>query len=125
MTEKDLEDGRLSVLRCALMKWGKQIRLAFVYGSMARGDDKPGSDIDLMVIGDVDLEDVLARLSDLEISLGRSIDLTAYTLAEFRSKLASGNHFLNAVVRREKVFLIGDEEQLREIAVKRLFDGGG
>jgi uncharacterized protein len=57
-------------------------------------------------------EDVLARLGNVEPSLGRAVNPTVYTAAEFKTKLAGGNHFLNSVLRGEKVFLIGDEDEL-------------
>jgi predicted nucleotidyltransferase len=39
---------------------------------MARNEEKAESDIDLLIVGKVALEDVLARLSDVESSLGRA-----------------------------------------------------
>jgi len=76
--------------------------------------------IDLLVVGEVTLEDLLARLADVERSLGRAVNPTVYSATEFKSKLASGNHFLNSVVRGEKVFLIGNEDELREVGGIRL-----
>jgi predicted nucleotidyltransferase len=99
--------GAFHVLRSALAPLLSRISLAFVYGSVARQDEKAESDIDLMIVGKVALEDVLARLAEVELSLGRAVNPT---VTEFKSKLASGNHFLNSVVRGEKVLLIGDED---------------
>jgi hypothetical protein len=76
----------------------------------------PFFDIDLLIVGNVTLEEILALLADVEPSLGRLVNPTIYSLAEFRSKLASGNHFLNAVVRADKVFLVGDEDELGKVA---------
>jgi predicted nucleotidyltransferase len=97
-----------------------RISLAFIYGSMARQEEKAESDIDLLIVGKVALEDVLTCVSDLEPSLGRAVNPTVYSLAEFKTKLKSGNHFLNSVVRREKIFLIGDEGELRRVGGIRL-----
>ena len=112
--------GAIQVLRSALAPMADRISLAFIYGSMARQEEKAESDIDLLIVGKVALEDVLTCVSDLEPSLGRAVNPTVYSLAEFKTKLKSGNHFLNSVVQREKIFLIGDEGELRKVGGIRL-----
>src|SRR5216684_89037 len=52
--------------------------------------------------------------------IGRSINPTVYSLAEFKSKLAAGNHFLTSVLKGQKVFLVGDEDELRKVGRVRL-----
>jgi len=71
-------------------------------------------------VGELTLEDLVARLADVERSLGRAVKPTVYSATEVQSKLASGKHFLKAAVRGEKVFLIGDEDELREVGGIRL-----
>ncbi len=112
--------GAIQALRSALASLADRISLAFVYGSIARQEEKAESDIDLLVVGEVALEDVLTRLADVEASLGRAINPTVYSVAEFKSKLASGNHFVTSVVRGEKAFLIGDEDELKKLGGIRL-----
>lgn len=112
--------GAIHILREALAPIVDRIRIAFIYGSMARQEEKAESDIDLLIVGGATLEDVLRRVSDLEGSLGRAVNPTVYSLTEFKKKLASGNHFLNSVVRGEKIFLIGDERELRKVGGIRL-----
>jgi uncharacterized protein len=107
--------GATQILSSALPPLADRIAVAFVYGSMARQEEKAESDIDLLIVGKVTLEDVLATLGDVEQSLGRQINPTVYSVAEFKSKLASGNHFVTSVVRGEKIFLIGDEDELRKM----------
>ena len=58
------------------------------------------------------LDDLLPQLASVERELGRTVNPTIYTPAEFRSKLESGNHFLNAVMRGKKVILIGEYAHL-------------
>src|SRR6266404_6855260 len=115
--------GAIQVLRSALAPLADRISLAFIYGSMARQDEKAESDVDLLIVGKVTLEDVLTHLGDVEPSLGRAVNPTVYPVAEFKTKLASGNHFLNSVVRGEKVFLIGDEDELGKVGGVRLAQG--
>src|SRR5215469_1185109 len=112
--------GAIPMLRSALAPLSSQISFAFIYGSMARGEERAESDIDLIVVGKASLEDVLIRLSNIEASLRRAVNPTVYSPAEFRTKLTGGNHFLNSVVRGEKVFLLGDEDELRKVGGIRL-----
>jgi predicted nucleotidyltransferase len=112
--------GIFHVLRSALEPLADRMTVAFVYGSLARQEEKAESDVDVMIVGKVTLDEVLAQLGSIEGSLGRAVNPTVYSIAEYRSKFASGNHFLNAVIRGKKVFLIGDEDELREMGGIRL-----
>ena len=91
----------------------KRIVDAVVYVSMAREEETAKSDVDLLVVGKATLDEILSRLSTDENNVGRPINPTVYSVAEFKSKLAGGNHFLNAVLRGPKVSLLGDENELR------------
>jgi predicted nucleotidyltransferase len=112
--------GVFSVLRSALGSLSKQIIVAFVYGSVAREQETAQSDVDLMVVGKATLDEVLSRLSTVEKSIGRPVNPTVYSVAEFKSKLAGRNHFLTAVLKGQKVFLLGDEDELRKVGGVRL-----
>jgi predicted nucleotidyltransferase len=106
--------GVFELLRLALEPFAEKLSLAFVYGSMARGDENAGSDVDLMIVGDVTLEDILPGLASAENTIGRPVNPTIYSDAELKAKLAAGNHFVRAVMNGEKVLLIGDDE-LRKV----------
>lgn len=112
--------GAIHALRRALAPIADRVAIAFIYGSLARREERAESDIDLLIVGRVSLEDVLGSVGELERSLGRAINPTVYSVAEFKAKLANGNHFLNSVVRGEKIFLIGDERELRKVGRIRL-----
>jgi uncharacterized protein len=107
--------GTFHLLRSALAPLVKKIAFAFVYGSMARGDENGASDVDLMVIGDVSLDEILTQLTPAGRELGRAINPTDFSLKEFKSKLKEGNHFLKSVMRGKKVLLAGDEDELRKM----------
>lgn len=107
--------GIRDVLNEGLAPLVERIRLAFVYGSIARGDEDASSDVDLMVIGEVSFADVVSALSDSESKLGREINPTVYGPREFREKLAAKNHFLSTVAKEKKLFLIGDEHEFRRL----------
>jgi predicted nucleotidyltransferase len=112
--------GVFDLLRSALGTLAKHISIAFVYGSIARGDDNAESDVDLMVVGSVTLDDLLKQLTPVERGLGRTINPSVYPLNQFRTRLQEGNHFLNSVLRGKKVFLIGEEDELRKVGGIRM-----
>jgi predicted nucleotidyltransferase len=114
--------GVIPMLRLALAPLADRISVAFIYGSMARQEERADSDIDLMVVGRARFEDVLTKLGNIEASVRRAVNPTVYSTAEFKTKLTSGNHFLNSVVRGDKIFLIGDEDDLREVGGIRLVE---
>ncbi len=103
--------GIRDVLNEALVPLAERIRLAFVYGSIARGDEDASSDVDLMVIGEVSFAEVVSALSESESKLGRETNPTVYGPREFREKLAAQNHFLSTVAKEKKLFVIGDEHE--------------
>ena len=97
-------------LRVALMPFAKQLRWAFVYGSVAKEQAHAGSDIDLMLIGEnLHYSDVMEHLMPLEESLGRTINPTLYTPGEWAAKLAAGNSFVVRVAQQDKINLIGQD----------------
>jgi predicted nucleotidyltransferase len=106
------------VLRAALHPLEKKIKLAFVYGSVARSRESGQSDIDLMIVGGVNFADAVDRIADAQKALNREINPTVYTATEFKSKMR-GN-FLKTVLGEKKLFLIGDESVLRELGYQSM-----
>jgi predicted nucleotidyltransferase len=106
------------VLRQALTPLTPDIRLAFVFGSFAEAREDTGSDGDLAVIGDTGLAQVSRALAPAAEKLGREINPVVYPVAEFQSKLEDGHHFINSLLTAKRIFLTGDEDDLRELAEK-------
>ena len=77
------------------------------------------SDIDLMVIGDISGRELAKLLSTPKRTLGREINVVTMPPAEFREKIADRNPFVSRVLQEPKVFLIGGEDELREISGRR------
>ena len=73
------------------------------------------SDIDLMVIGDISSRKLSSILSKPKNELGREINYVVFDVGDFRNKVNSEEHFLNTVLNEEKIFLVGDEDELRRI----------
>jgi predicted nucleotidyltransferase len=91
------------------------IDLAFIYGSVASGSQRPGSDIDIVVVGPTTLTELLPRLRRLERRLGREINPTIYKPEELKSKYAHGEHFVRRVMQRPKIMLLGTEDDLTRL----------
>jgi len=104
--------GMADVLRSALAPSAGRIRVAFVFGSIASGDEDRVSDMDVMVVGDVSFGDVVSLLSSAEEKLGRETNTVVYPIAEFRQKVRDDHHFVKSVLEGDKIFLIGDEREL-------------
>ena len=110
--------GLIPTLRVALRPFASKIACAFVYGSIARGEEHASSDVDLMVIGVVGLADLAPSLRKAEKRLGREVNLTNYSMDEFRKKIAAGDHFLTTVLKGNLQFVKGEQHDLDAVAGK-------
>lgn len=111
------------VLREALAPLGNAIGVAFIYGSMARGEERPGSDVDLMIIGEARFARLVDALAPAQELLRREVNPNAYPALEFRKKLAAGEPFLKRVLAEPKIFILGTEHELGELAAHRKAQG--
>lgn len=95
-------------VRTALLPLADRIRLALLYGSVARSRDRADSDIDVLVVSDeLLLEDVFAALADAEGDLGRTVNPTLYTVDEFERRRVEKSPFLSDVLQGEHEVLLG------------------
>jgi predicted nucleotidyltransferase/DNA-binding HxlR family transcriptional regulator len=102
--------GLADVLKPALTD--KRIRTAFVFGSLARGEEKAGSDVDLLVIGELGLRDLSGLLSGIEEQIGREINPHVLQEAEFRRRYRAKEHFVTSVMESPKIFIKGSPDEL-------------
>ncbi len=102
----------------ALKPLEKKIKVAFVHGSFARGEEAAGSDLDLFMVGRVSLDQVVRTLSGVEKAIGREINPSLFSETEFKNKLSQKNHFIRSVMKSEKEFIIGTKDELRGLAEK-------
>jgi predicted nucleotidyltransferase len=103
--------GMGEVLKMALLPLANQIQSAFLFGSFARGRQHQGSDVDLMVVGDISVASLASALAEPQKRLGREINPNVYRPVEFAAKLRDGHHFLSAVLDGPKIFLIGGKDE--------------
>ena len=105
--------GLAEPLREALTPLAAQIQVAYVFGSVAKGEDTSSSDIDLMVVSDqLTYADIYAVLEDTSTRLGRTVNPTLYSREELMKRLRRNNAFLKRVSSQPKIWLIGDEGDL-------------
>ena len=101
-------------LRRALARVAPKITTAFVYGSVARQKDTAHSDIDLMIISDrLTYADVYPALESAGKAIGRQVNPTIYTRAEFKKRMKARNAFLAKVLDLPKLWIIGSEHDLQ------------
>ena len=110
--------GLADVIREALGE--DSVRLAFVFGSVASGIETSERDIDLMVIGSISLRALVGRLAGVSGKVGRELNPSVMTEAEFRKRRRTGDHFVSTVLAAPKVFVIGDTDDLEAMGKERL-----
>lgn len=111
--------GLADVIREALSSMARRIRLSFVFGSVANGTDRSGSDVDVIVVGKPEFDEVVVALSRSRDRLRREVNPVVMTETQFRNKLVHGDRFVSRIVREPKIFIIGDAGELGKLAPHR------
>lgn len=104
--------GLVEVLANALAPLEEKIAIALVFGSMANARETSSSDVDLLVIGDIDFVDVVKVIYPCQDRLQREINPKVYTQKEWRRLLAKKNSFSKEVMKQPKLFIIGAKDEL-------------
>lgn len=105
----------VDLLRSALAPLADRIKAAYLFGSVATGRAKGRSDVDVIVIGEVEYSDVTDALASVEHRLGREVNPLVYTLDEFRRSMAEGRHFPVALRKAPLVRIIGGVSELEDL----------
>ena len=111
--------GLADVLREALSPLAGKIRVALVFGSVARGKERATSDIDVLVVGSASFAAVVEALGVAAERLRRDVNPVVMTKAELGTKLAAGDRFVSRIAREPKIFLFGEAGDLRKPAQDR------
>lgn len=106
-------------LRKALTPLADQIVVAFVYGSVATGRERPTSDIDVLIVGTTKFEDVIRALHPFQEELRREINPHVISPAEFKRKARDGGSFVARILTSAKLFVIGSDDELAKLGEDR------
>lgn len=107
------------VLDEALTDVRDQIRAAFIYGSVATGNERPDSDLDLFVVANDDAlsrSDLSGQLMDASFVLGREVNVNLYDSNELGEATRSPSTYLRSLLGGEKRWVIGEEHDLARVA---------
>ena len=103
--------GIVEPLRAALAPVAGEIAFAFVFGSVANGSEHAGSDLDLLIVTDkLAYADIYSALAAAERTLGRTINPTAFTRAEWKKKKAGRDSFVSKISKQPRLFIIGSDD---------------
>jgi predicted nucleotidyltransferase len=108
--------GIADVIREALAPFAKNIKAAFIFGSIARSSDDRKSDIDVMIIGNITFDDAVSSVMKAQEILKREVNPVVYPVEEFKKRLKEKQGFVMEVMQGEKIFVIGDEDELARLA---------
>jgi predicted nucleotidyltransferase len=104
------------VIRAAMQPLASKIEKVFIFGSVAKGKESQGSDLDLMIIGNVDFTEVVTLLYPLQERLGVEINPKIYTKIEWMRLVNSKDAFAKDVINQPRLPVIGTlEDQVDEV----------
>lgn len=100
-------EGVAGLLKENVEKWG-QIKLAFVYGSFASKKAGPDSDIDILMVGDINEDVIISEFNSLERKLSRDINYIILSEEEYQEKINNEDLFILEILREPKIMIIGE-----------------
>ena len=103
--------GAEGLIRKALAKV-ENIKIAFIFGSYAKEEEDYFSDIDLMIIGNPNENELVAKISRIEKKIGREINYYIFSHLDWDKKIKEKNSFIENISAQPKIFLIGDQNDL-------------
>ena len=92
-----------------------EIKIAFLFGSMARNQERNDSDIDLLIIGEIRFRKIVGLLSPEQRRLGREINPVLYSIEEFRTRVEEKDHFVSELLQTQKEYIIGTEDDFKSM----------
>jgi len=106
--------GIIPVLKSELDRIADRIKWAAIYGSVARGEERGTSDIDLLIVGSAGMTALVPALRRLEQRFGREVNVTLYSVREFLDKRHGRDRFLNSVLKGKLITVAGSADELEK-----------
>ena len=105
--------GVVEPLRECLEPFSDRIKVAFVFGSVAKGTDTAQSDIDVIVIGDdLNYSDLYTAFGNAEARLRRKVNAIFLSPADWRRKASEKRSFFNKIVAQPKLLIVGSDRDI-------------
>ena len=96
-----------------------RIDFAVVFGSMASGRQKSVSDVDILILGNIELIDVVRALSPLGQTLRREINPVVMTADHFSAQVMKKDRFALRLIEGPKILVIGDADEFAKLGDDR------
>ena len=107
--------GFRNILTSNLTAYENEVDYIYVYGSFAEGTYTHESDVDLMIIGDIESRKIAGQIRKIGDLLKREINISIFPLSEYVLKLKNKNHFINSVHGKKKIMIMGGEDELGRV----------
>ncbi|MDA3834586.1 MAG: nucleotidyltransferase domain-containing protein [Spirochaetales bacterium] len=104
--------GVVDVINMALTPFKNRINWAFIFGSVASGKETSTSDIDLMIIGDVEFTEAVTALYPVQEKLRREINPKIYRKEEWNQMQKNLDAFIKEVLSKPRMDVIGEKDEL-------------
>ncbi|MFQ6052513.1 MAG: nucleotidyltransferase domain-containing protein [Candidatus Hydrothermarchaeota archaeon] len=98
-----------------VLKEIRNIKFAFIYGSYAKAKENYFSDIDLIIVGSPDEDELVKKIDRLEEKLQREINYKIYSFFDFKKDIKEKEPFISEILMNKKIMILGDEDELRKI----------
>jgi predicted nucleotidyltransferase len=111
--------GLADVVRDALLPLSGEVRVAFIFGSVAQGKERVTSDVDVFIIGSVSFAGAVQALAATHQRLGREINPVVMSRERFVDNMQAGEQFIRRIMDEPKIFILGDAHDLGELVKDR------
>jgi predicted nucleotidyltransferase len=105
--------GLAEVVANALLPLENKIAVALIFGSIASGTENEGSDIDLLIIGDIDFNEIITALYPTQAVLKREINPKLFTVDEWQKLVHNNSSFIQQILKKPKLFIAGDLNDIK------------
>ncbi len=95
-----------------LIQGVSEIKYAFIYGSVAKNEEDIKSDVDLMLIGNIDEIELQKKIQKIETKISRSINYSLMSVKEFKKKLNNDDSFVKRILKQKRIDLIGALDEI-------------
>lgn len=117
--------GAAGVLRAALSRFEKEIFVAVIFGSMARGQMHFKSDVDVLVLSkQLTMRDLGGAIREASARLGRDVNLNLYRPEEWRERARAGHPLVSSILENPRLLVYGDPHELSRLAEERVGEAG-